>query len=377
MGGRLIRNAYEAVGATAAVLLSWAVALWLEGAAGLHTDAVVLAVVLTLTLARSPRTAGRRDRLLALALLPAAAAGCAGLGRLLAAHYGPGAALFTAVLALAVWIRRYGRAATTAGTLITLPLVALLVVPGPTLPTAARHEQIGWAWSALIGVLAWTSVQLVRPLADRVAPRPAGPGVPAPRRPTRSRPRPSTRMAVQLAVAVAAAFALGRLFHPGHWTWPVLSAYLVTSGNRGRSDVLRKGVRRLAGACAGTLLATAVAAAGITGNPAVAAMFAVLAVALWLRPLDHAFWAAGTTTALTLLLGRFGQDATGLLPVRLSGIALGAALAVAAAWWLLPVRGPGAPGPNSGGGGAPRPAPPNTARLTLNQRFSYTVCSLC
>ncbi|MFF3365932.1 hypothetical protein [Streptomyces misionensis] len=64
------------MGATAAVLLSWAVALWLEGAAGLHTDAVVRAVVLTLTLARSPRTAGRRDRLLALALLPAAAAGC-------------------------------------------------------------------------------------------------------------------------------------------------------------------------------------------------------------------------------------------------------------------------------------------------------------
>ncbi|WP_440554349.1 hypothetical protein ACSP97_25065 [Streptomyces sp. SCPE 10] len=191
------------MGTMAAVLLSWAVALWLEGAAGLHTDAVVLAVVLTLTLARSPRTAGRRDRLLALALLPAAAAGCAGLGRLLAAHYGPGAALFTAVLALAVWIRRYGRAATTAGTLITLPLVALLVVPGPTLPTAARHEQIGWAWSALIGVLAWTSVQLVRPLADRFAPRPAGPGVPAPRRPTRSRPRPSTRMAVQPAVAAA------------------------------------------------------------------------------------------------------------------------------------------------------------------------------
>ncbi|MEV7158628.1 hypothetical protein AB0N77_29080 [Streptomyces misionensis] len=171
MGGRLVRNAYEAVGATAAVLLSWAVALWLEGAAGLHTDAVVLAVVLTLTLARSPRTAGRRDRLLALALLPAAAAGCAGVGRLLAAHYGPGAALFTAVLALAVWIRRYGRAATTAGTLITLPLVALLVVSGP-LPPAARHEQIGWAWSALIGVLAWTSVQLVRPLADRFAPPP-------------------------------------------------------------------------------------------------------------------------------------------------------------------------------------------------------------
>jgi uncharacterized membrane protein YccC len=46
------------------------------------------------------------------------------------------------------------------------------------------------------------------------------------------------------------------------------------------------------------------------------------------------------TTALSLLLGYFGQDATGLLPTRLSAIAVGAALSVAAAWWLLPVRRP-------------------------------------
>ncbi|GGJ57648.1 hypothetical protein GCM10010121_080310 [Streptomyces brasiliensis] len=66
-------------------------------------------------------------------------------------------------------------------------------------------------------------------------------------------------------------------------------------------------------------------------------MFAVLAVALWLRPLNHAYWAAGMTTALSLLLGYFGQDAPSLLPTRLAGIALGAALSVAAAWSLLPV----------------------------------------
>jgi uncharacterized membrane protein YccC len=66
-------------------------------------------------------------------------------------------------------------------------------------------------------------------------------------------------------------------------------------------------------------------------------MFAVLAVALWLRPLNYAYWAAGMTTALSLLLGYFGQDATSLLPTRLAAIAVGAVLAVASAWWLLPV----------------------------------------
>ncbi|MFG5723569.1 FUSC family protein [Streptomyces murinus] len=324
-----------------AVLLSWAAALRLEGVAGLHTDSVVLAVALTVTLARGRWWADRRGRLTALALLPLAAAVCAGLSRLLAAHYWIGAALFTAGLALGVWIRRYGPAATRAGTLITLPIVALLIVPGPTLPVAARPEAVNWGWSALLGLLAWASVLLVRTSAARFTP---GPGVsehpepPKPRRASTPRPRPSTRMAVQLAAAIAAAFVLGRLLYADHWPWLVLTAYVVASGNRGRKDVLRKGVRRFLGACAGTLLATGVAACGLGGHPAVAALFGVLAVALWLRPLDHAYWAAGMTTALALLLGCFGQNATDQLPARLSAIAAGAVLSVASAWWLLPVR---------------------------------------
>ncbi|MFH8338192.1 hypothetical protein [Streptomyces sp. AM6-12] len=66
-------------------------------------------------------------------------------------------------------------------------------------------------------------------------------------------------------------------------------------------------------------------------------------MALWLRPLDYAFWAAGMTTALSLLHGYYGQNATELLPARLSAIAVGAVLSVASAWWLLPV-GRGRPG---------------------------------
>ncbi|MGW2506761.1 hypothetical protein ACWCXL_37830, partial [Streptomyces sp. NPDC001588] len=101
--------------------------------------------------------------------------------------------------------------------------------------------------------------------------------------------------------------------------------------------MLRKGVERFLGASGATLPATAVAAAGITGRASVVVMFAVLAVALWLRPLNYAYWAAGMTTALSLLLGCFGQDAGSLLPTRPAAIAVGALLPVAAAGWLLPV----------------------------------------
>ncbi|WP_194294245.1 FUSC family protein [Streptomyces sp. RB17] len=322
-----------------AVLLCWGAALWLEGAAGLHTDVPVLAVALTLPLSSTQRTAPARRRAAALVLLPATAAGAQFLGRLIMHDYALGAAVFTLGISLCVWIRRYGPAASRAGTLMTLPFVALLVVPGPALPTAAESGLVSWFWSAVIAVLACACVWLVQGLADRYGPWRPEPEPAAPRRASRLHPRPSTRMAVQLAAAVAAAFLCGRLLFDDHWPWAVLTVYVAAGGNRGRGDVLRKGVERFAGATVGTLLATGVAAAGITGRASVAVMFAVLAVALWLRPLTYAYWAAGMTTALSLLLGYFGQDATDLLPTRLAAIALGAALSIAAAWWLLPVTG--------------------------------------
>ncbi|MEV7390197.1 MULTISPECIES: FUSC family protein [unclassified Streptomyces] len=343
MPAKLIRNAYEAALTITAVLLCWSAALLLEGAAGLHTDVLVLAVALTLTLAASQRTADTRRRLTALVLLPVTAGASIFLGRLIASHYPVGAAVYTAGMALAIWIRRYGPAATKAGTLIALPLVALLVVPGPALPPEAQSGLVTWSWSALIAALACAAVWLVQGLADRFGPwRPDPAPAPPPRR-SRLHPRPSTRMALQMAAGIAAAFTLGRLLFDDHWPWVVLTAYVAASGNRGRTDVLRKGIERLAGACVGTLLATGLAAAGVTGHTAVALMFTVLAIALWLRPLNYAYWAAGMTCALSLLLGYFGQDAATLLPTRLEGIGVGAVLSVASAWWLLPVaKRPGA-----------------------------------
>jgi hypothetical protein len=355
---KLIRNAYGATLTMTAVLLCWAAALWLEGAAGLHTDILVLAVVLTLTLAGTQRTADVRGRLTALVLLPAVAGVSTLLGHLMADHYALGACVFTLGISLPIWIRRFGQAATRAGTLMALPLVALLVVPGPALPPKVQGTLVSWGWAAVIGMLACGCVWLVQALADRFSAWRSGPGsgpglgsgsglrfgsgsteaeADRPRRPSRLRPRPSTRMALQMAAAVAAAFTLGRLLFDHHWPWMVLTAYVAASGNRGRNDVVHKGAERLIGACGGTLLATGVAAAGITGRTSAALIFAVLAVALWLRPLNYAYWAAGMTTALSLLLGYFGQDAQSLLPTRLEAIAVGAVLAVASAWWILPV----------------------------------------
>jgi uncharacterized membrane protein YccC len=146
-------------------------------------------------------------------------------------------------------------------------------------------------------------------------------------------------MALQMAAALGAAFACGRAAFGMHWTWVVLSAYIVSSGNRGRGDVTYKALMRLAGAAGGTLVATGLSGAFAPGDDvAIVFLFVVIAVALWLRPLSYAFWAAGMTAALALLYDYYGESGGHLLLTRLEGILLGASLGVIAAWIVLPVR---------------------------------------
>lgn len=140
-------------------------------------------------------------------------------------------------------------------------------------------------------------------------------------------------MAIQLAVAVGGAFVAGRLAFGEHWTWVVLTAFVVCSGNRGRSGVVRKGLLRLVGAAAGTLVATFLAGwFGPFDSRSIVVVFAVLAVAMDLRTFSYAFWAGGVTEMLALLYDYYGQAGPGLLATRLLAIAIGVS------WFLLPVR---------------------------------------
>lgn len=151
--------------------------------------------------------------------------------------------------------------------------------------------------------------------------------------------RASTRMAVQMGAALVLAYVLGRWLFPDHWTWLLLSCYVTGAGNRGRGDVVHKGIGRLAGALAGTATATLVAEAFDPGDrAALALLFVVMAVAVWARGYGYAYWAAGVTAMTALLQGYYGAGGLDMLSERVLGIALGSLSAVAAAWFLVPVR---------------------------------------
>ncbi|MDI1253098.1 FUSC family protein [Thermomonas sp.] len=163
-------------------------------------------------------------------------------------------------------------------------------------------------------------------------------GLPAIVRESTLRPNPTTRLALQMAVAIAAAFAVGFLVFPQRWAWIVLTAFIVSSGNRGRLDVAYKSVLRVLGAGAGTLAALVFSLQfGSHVELTVALILAAVFLGIWLRPLNYAWWALFVTLALALLQGFEGVSAQAML-LRLEEIAIGALIAVASAWCVYPVR---------------------------------------
>ncbi|TQS46456.1 FUSC family protein [Cryptosporangium phraense] len=344
---------------------AFASALPIDAAVGTHGALPVLAVVLALSFGRAERGADLRRRLVGIAAVPVVAVVAGAVGALLRVVPVVGAALFVGGLAGAVWLRRYGPRGALAGRLLTLPLVAMIVVPVPLAVPPGRPLWPTALAAAAVALLAAAWATATSLAADRLAERrrrppapatavgaslatgpiagpatgPTGGAGPARGRRSEMRPIPSTRMAIQLAVALVGAFVLGRVLTPGHGTWAVLTAFLVSSGNRGRGDVVWKGILRLGGAAGGTILATLLSQAFSPGDPlAIAAIFALLGVAAWLRDYSYAYWAAGVTGALAILYAYYGESGPEVLAARLIGILAGALLAIGAAWFVLPVR---------------------------------------
>jgi hypothetical protein len=363
-------------------------------------NAVVFAVMLALSLPRALARTDWRQVPLAVGLLGPAVAAAAGCAALLGRDDGwraAGATLFALGVAWPVWARRFGPAWRAGGGVAALPFLAALVQPEPVGPAGAF---LGWALLGAAVALAWALLARGLSPADQAAeadlaasgertspdrsrakgrrqpdeapgptttdqttdeeyPPPTHgrakgqhqPGEASGLAPTDSTanseqtprrtagPRASSSQALQIGVATVVAFAVAQALDPDHLVWPVMTVLITHSGNRGRGDVLVKGAGRIVGALAGTGIAALVGGWFAVGDAtAVVALFAVLALAAAARPLGHVYWAAGVTAGLALLYGYCGQSGLDLLGHRLLGILAGGAVALAAAWFLRPVR---------------------------------------
>ncbi len=303
--------------------------------------AAVLAVVLCLSLSRSQLDRNRRERLEAAVVLPLVGIAATGIGLLL--HRTPwfGAAAFVCGMFVSIWLRRFGATARRVGRLLALPFVVLLVTPH--LPASQPSLLPRWLLPILIALLALLWVSALHALARRTGflapPRIREFAGAESARASSLRPIASTRMAIQMAAALALSFTAGFAFFSERWAWIVLTAFIVLSGNRGRLDVAYKSVQRVLGAAAGTVFALLVSPlAAAHGSTAAVLMLVAVFMGVWLRPLNYAWWALFATIALALLQGFGNVPPARILPLRMEEIVIGAAIGVACAWWLLPVR---------------------------------------
>ena len=373
---RFRRGAPFAVASVAAALLSLATVALLAHGRPQVAALCITAVIIALSLVRvDEREAGPASAaadalppwlswLARLAMVPLVALVGAAIVGLVGASPALGFAGVGVPLVLAIWVRRFGPVWQRLGTLWSFPFIAVLVTPAAA---AARGAGVWWAalaaliavsWASLLGW--WVSVRFaqpaggavkapagrpsgLRPSGDRTRPSAgAGPGAGSgaeARQPAPRRLQASDKMAIHLAISLAAAILLGWWLLPEHLGWLVLTAFIVNSGNRGRGDVVYKGIQRLVGAGLGTVAATLLAAGIAPGRAsALIVVFVVLAVGALLRPVSYAWWAAAMTGALALLYGYLGQGGAHLLDERLLAILLGGLIAIAASCFVLPVR---------------------------------------
>jgi hypothetical protein len=256
-----------------------------------------------------------------------------------------GFALIAVPLVLGIWVRRFGPFWVKLGTLWTFPFVAVLVTPAAAVAAGAGvwwgalAAGIAVAWGSILGwfvasprghIVFGTRALLVRAAALK----PASAAPVSPRKLVAS-----DRMAIHLAVSLAAAILLGWWLLPSHLAWFVLTAFIVNSGNRGRADVVFKGVQRVLGAGVGTVVATFVGAAFAPGDTdAVVVIFIILGLGAVLRPVSYAWWAAAMTGGLAMLYGFLGRAGPDVLGQRLLAILLGGVIAIAASCFIVPVR---------------------------------------
>ena len=174
----------------------------------------VMAVVLCLSLSRSHLDRDRRGRIEAAIALPVVGLVASCVGFLL--HRAPwlGALVFVAGLFLSVWLRRFGPMSQRAGSLIALPFVVLLTTP--YIPPTPGSRVPAALIPVIVALLALLWVSALHAIARQVRflphTREAERPMSAPPPGSSMRPIASTRIAIQMAIALALSFTIGYVY---------------------------------------------------------------------------------------------------------------------------------------------------------------------
>jgi len=360
-----LTKARAALGETVATMVVIALAVGTGLLLAPEPGPAVLGGMLALTLSRSQLERDVRGRIEAGIAMPLVGLAAAGIGALLLIAPIAGAALYVLGMTAGVWLRRLGPTWRGLGGLVMLPFTALLVAPA-SVPASGplAAPAVAWLVPVIVPLAAFAWVTLVQLAARRIGLLPAIPApttapVPPPvaeraaaelRRLNERRRalQPSDRAAIHLGVSLVLGFAAGFLLFADHWTWTVLTVVVVLAGAAGRGDAMLKGVSRLIGAALGSAfvvgasgLAGAFGAAALPAGWRIGIIGAALTAGIFARRYAYVWWALCLTVVLALVQS-FGSAADGagggfLLWERLLEILVGAGLAIAVAWFVVPI----------------------------------------
>ena len=147
---------------------------------------------------------------------------------------------------------------------------------------------------------------------------------------------PSTKAAIQVAVATSAATILGELISPDRWYWAVLTAFLVFTGASTRGEILSRAGHRVVGTIAG-VLAGVLLSALVGNNQPMQLLLLVVCVffAFYLVTVAYALLSFFVTVMLAMLYGLLGTFSIEVLELRIYETAAGGLVGIAAAYFIF------------------------------------------
>ncbi|MGX9671466.1 FUSC family protein [Mycobacterium sp. HM-7] len=150
---------------------------------------------------------------------------------------------------------------------------------------------------------------------------------------------PSTKAAIQVAVATSAATVLGNVISPDRGYWAVLTAFLVFTGVTTRGEILSRAGHRIVGTIVG-VVAGVLLAAEIGHNPALQIVVLVVCVffAFYLATVAYFWLTFFVTVLLAMLYGLLGNFSAQVLEVRIAETAVGSLVGIASAYFVFSTK---------------------------------------
>jgi len=150
---------------------------------------------------------------------------------------------------------------------------------------------------------------------------------------------PTTRQAIQVAVASLISISGGQLLSSKRWYWAAITAFVVFAGTNSRGDVFIKGWQRVAGTLIGVFVGVLLATV-VDGNQPVSLLLIFLSIflAFYFVQVSYAVMIFWITIMLAFLYGLLGLFSVELLALRLEETVIGAAAGIVVAVLLLPTR---------------------------------------